>query len=64
MTADQTADAGRAAHLAWEASRAGENECDAERRLRGEHQAPEWWQGWLERSDEWRDEIGHDTAPA
>ena len=55
---------GRAAHLQWEQVRAQENECDAERdlaRAAAETGADmsQWWNGWFERSDEWRDEIGH-----
>ncbi|MCQ9375147.1 hypothetical protein NMQ14_12885 [Methyloversatilis sp. XJ19-13] len=56
---------GRAAHMAWEAVRGGENECDAERRLAADAEdacvdMEAWWGGWFERSDEWRDEIGHE----
>lgn len=56
---------GRAAHEQWERTRGDENECDAEKRLHEEvsesgNTIPiEWWHGWLERSDEWRDEIEH-----
>lgn len=56
---------GRAAHEKWERTRGDENECAAEKRLRdeaaesGETIPVEWWHGWIERSDEWRDEIGH-----
>jgi len=59
MTNDARA-VGRDAHRTWERTRADENECDAERRLReeAEHGA-EWWNGWMERSDEWRDLIRH-----
>lgn len=54
---------GYAEHRAWEKTRGDENECDAERRIRecGPARATPWWHGWLQRSDEWRDEIGHDT---
>lgn len=56
---------GRAAHIAWEASRGAENECDAEQRIADEIKAAgadidAWWRGWFDRSDEWRDEIGFD----
>lgn len=58
-------DAGRQAHKEWERTRGNENECDAESRLRHDGQRRErgrdWWEGWFERSDEWRDEIGHDA---
>ena len=56
---------GRAAHEQWERARGEENECDAEKRLHeevsesGNTMPIEWWHGWLERSDEWRDEIEH-----
>ena len=56
---------GRAAHEQWEHARGDENECDAEKRLHeevsesGDTIPIEWWNGWLERSDEWRDEIEH-----
>ncbi len=56
---------GRAAHEQWERTRGDENECDAEKRLHEEvsesgNTIPiEWWHGWLERSDEWRNEIEH-----
>jgi len=53
---------GYAAHVAWEKTRGDDNECDAETTIR-EDQADKsvaWWNGWLTRSDEWRDEIGHD----
>lgn len=53
---------GRAAHVAWEAERGKENEIEAERRMRVETRSRDWWSGWFERSDEWRDEIGHDTS--
>jgi hypothetical protein len=51
--------AGREAHEMWERTRGDENECDAERRFRedAEH-STEWWNGWMDRSDEWRDENG------
>jgi hypothetical protein len=53
--------AGREAHEIWERTRGDENECDAERRFREDTEhSTEWWNGWLERSDAWRDEIGHD----
>lgn len=54
---------GRAAHQEWERTRSDENECDAEKRIReevsenGDTIPTEWWHGWLERSDDWRDEI-------
>jgi len=56
---------GRVDHLRWEKSRGHENECDAEKRMAEEAQARgadirQWWNEWFERSDEWRDEIGHD----
>ncbi len=50
---------GRAAHDEWERDRGTENECDAESRFKGMSSA--WWSGWFDRSDEWRDEIGHET---
>ncbi len=56
---------GRAAHEQWERARGEENECDAEKRLHeevsesGNTMPIEWWHGWLERSDEWRNEIEH-----
>lgn len=57
---------GHAAHVAWESVRRPENEIDAERRLAEEAEASgaqmkEWWDGWLYRSDLWRDEIGHES---
>jgi hypothetical protein len=56
---------GYVAHRNWEQSRGSENECDAERRIAADVKAtgadmPEWWKGWFERSDEWREEIGHE----
>lgn len=53
---------GYRAHLAWERTRTDENECDAERRLSDSAEQrgadmKQWWSGWFERSDEWRDEI-------
>ena len=54
--------AGREAHKIWERTRGDENECDAERRFREDTEhSTEWWNGWLERSDKWRDEIGHES---
>ena len=57
---------GYLAHKQWEATRGDQNECDAERARRVQRRPADWWGGWLERSDEWRDEIGHtprtDTA--
>ena len=55
---------GRTAHVKWEQERAQENECDAERELAQSAadtgvDMSRWWGGWFERSDEWRDEIGH-----
>lgn len=57
---------GKVDHHRWERTRGDENECDAERRFAAEAEAqganmPQWWQQWLERSDEWRNEIGHDA---
>ena len=54
------ASSGRKSHVDWEAVRGNENECDAESRLRhnGGVLSRSWWDGWFERSDEWRDEIG------
>lgn len=57
---------GRAAHIAWEAVRGDENECDAEQRIADDAAATgadmkTWWDGWFERSDEWRDEIGYES---
>jgi hypothetical protein len=56
---------GYVAHLEWEKSRGSENECDAETRIADEAKAAggdmtKWWEGWFERSDAWRDEIGHE----
>lgn len=46
---------GRAAHVRWERSRTDENECDAESRMRKrDKHSKAWWEGWFERSDEWR----------
>ena len=58
--------AGRAAHEAWERTRGSENECVQESRIReGEAtHSRDWWNGWMDRSDEWRDEIGHEPVPA
>jgi hypothetical protein len=57
------ADNGRDAHVAWEAVRGDENECEAESRIRhsGGVRSREWWDSWFARSDEWRDEIGHEA---
>lgn len=58
---------GRAAHVAWEARRGpNDNECDVERELaelarESGADMKAWHEGWFERSDEWRDEIGHDA---
>jgi hypothetical protein len=57
---------GNAAHVAWESVRGPENEIDAERRIADEAEAngadmKQWWEGWLYRSDLWRDEIGHES---
>jgi hypothetical protein len=57
---------GHAAHVAWEGVRGSENECVAERRIAEEVEAAgadmkRWWDGWLYRSDLWRDEIGHES---
>ena len=62
MAIDGTSD-GRKAHVDWEAVRGTENECDAERRIRhsGGVLSRSWWDAWFERSDEWRDEIGHEA---
>ena len=56
--------AGRSAHIQWEAIRGNDDdECDTERSIRAEafdmgiEISAKWWDGWLERSDEWRDEI-------
>ena len=56
---------GWAAHIAWEAVRGDENECDAEQRIANDVKAAGadmdvWWRGWFGRSDAWRDEIGFD----
>jgi hypothetical protein len=56
---------GRVDHLRWEKARRNENECDAEKRMAEEAQSrgadmKAWWSEWFERSDDWRDEIGHD----
>lgn len=60
---------GHAAHVAWESVRGTENEIDAERRIADEAEAngadmKQWWEGWLYRSDLWRDEIGHESDNA
>lgn len=48
-------------HIAWEKTRGDENECDAENKIGEETEhTSEWWNSWLERSDSWRDEIGHE----
>lgn len=56
---------GRVDHLCWEKTRGEENETDAEKRMADEAQGrgadmKAWWSEWFARSDEWRDEIGHD----
>ncbi|MFA5394378.1 MAG: hypothetical protein WC338_08030 [Candidatus Ratteibacteria bacterium] len=50
--------AGYDAHVLWEKSRGDENECDAECKIseQTEHTS-DWWNAWLDRSDEWRDEL-------
>ncbi len=62
MAIDGTSD-GRKAHVDWEAVRGNENECDAESRIRhsGGVRSRAWWDAWFERSDEWRDEVGHEA---
>lgn len=60
---------GRAAHIAWESDGGQENECDAERRLADDAEdsgadMQAWREGWFERSDAWRDEIGHESDNA
>ena len=45
------------AHLRWEKRRENENECDHEREVHGK--SIWWWNGWFNRSDEWRDEMGY-----
>jgi hypothetical protein len=52
-------------HYRWERSRGRENEIDGARRMAEEARErgadmTKWWQQWLERSDDWRDEIGHE----
>ena len=58
MAMDGTSD-GRKAHVDWESVRGNENECDAESRIRhsGGVRSRAWWDGWFERSDEWREEV-------
>ena len=62
MAMDGTSD-GRKAHVDWESVRGNENECDAESRIRhsGGVRSRAWWDAWFERSDEWRDEVGHEA---
>lgn len=60
---------GRTAHVAWESVHGRENECVAEHRLADVAEdagadMKAWWGGWFERSDEWRDEIGHESNNA
>lgn len=46
------------AHVEWERERGDENECARESIIssREKSMSAEWWKGWFERSDEWRDE--------
>ena len=51
-------DKGYADHVAWEATRGDEIECAHESRLRQTRaHSTDWWNGWFERSDEWRDTL-------
>jgi len=54
-------------HYRWERARGSVSEVDGERRMaedaleRGADMT-KWWLQWLERSDAWRDEIGHERG--
>jgi hypothetical protein len=51
------------AHKNWERRRCGESECIAEKRIgawaaRAGFNMKDWWNGWFQGSEEWRDKIG------
>ncbi len=51
------------AHLQWEKTRGNQNECEREKQIRHRKRqhSIEWWNGWLERSDSWREEMGDES---
>ena len=60
MSTKQTYKQGLSAHVRWEKIRGDENECGREVIILERNNPPnsEWWRGWFERSDEWRDGLG------
>lgn len=63
MSKTNWSEVGIKSHLNWEKRRKDENECDAEKRIAEYWQSrgadiQAWWNGWFQRSDEWRSELG------